>query len=101
MVGKVSDVVGAIERAAGDEDRPGAPVLAVPGFEITRREADILRLLDEGETDDEVAAQLGIPRAGVCWHVDRVLEKLGVASRDDAVSRFRSLAARANEPIAG
>src|SRR5207244_2676804 len=81
MVAKVSDAVAAIERGAGDEDRPGAPVLTVPGFEISRREADILRLMDQGENDDEIAARLGIPRTGVGWHVERTLEKLGAGSR--------------------
>jgi DNA-binding CsgD family transcriptional regulator len=101
MLDKVSGAAAAIEQGAGDEDRPSAPVLAVPAFEITRREADILGLLQEGAADDEIAARLGIPRPGVGWHVDRVLEKLGAASREQAVSRFRSLAARACEPVAG
>jgi DNA-binding CsgD family transcriptional regulator len=105
MLGKVSEAVAAIELGAGDEDRPSAPVLAVPAFEITRREADILRLLEEGETDDEIAAQLGIPRGGLDWHLERALEKLGAESREQAVSRLRALtaraAARAAEPVAG
>jgi DNA-binding CsgD family transcriptional regulator len=101
MLGEVSEAVAAIELGAGDEDRPSAPVLAVPAFEITRREADILRLLEDGATDDEIAAQLGIPRTSLAWHVDQMLEKLGAASREHAVSRFRSLAARADEAVAG
>lgn len=93
MFAKVSGAVAAIERAAGDEDRPGAPVLTVPGFEISRREADILRLMDQGESDDEIAVRLGIPRTGVGWHVDRALEKLGAASREEGVARYRRVTA--------
>jgi LuxR family transcriptional regulator, regulator of acetate metabolism len=93
MFGKVSDAVAAIERAAGDEDRPGTPVLTIPGFEISRREADILRLMEQGETDDEIATRLGIPLTGVGWHVDRALEKLGAASREEGVARYRRVTA--------
>ena len=93
MIGRVTEAVGAIERAAGDEARPSAPVLTVPGFEITRREADILRLMEEGETDEEIATRLRIPKAGVGWHVDRALQKLGATSRDEAVARYRRVTA--------
>jgi DNA-binding CsgD family transcriptional regulator len=67
----------------------------VPGFEITRREDAILRLLGEGESDEEVAARLGIPRASVGWHVEQLIDKLGVETRDEALSRWQTLSARA------
>jgi DNA-binding CsgD family transcriptional regulator len=94
MVDKVSDAVAGLEGAAGEEDRPGAAVLTVPGFEITRREAGILELVGSGESDAEIAARLAIPRGSVGWHIDRTVAKLGAASREDAVSRYRALASR-------
>jgi DNA-binding CsgD family transcriptional regulator len=94
MLERVSDAVGAHERVASAEDRPSAPVLMVPGFEITRREAEILKLLGSGETDVEIAARLAIPKDSVAWHVERSLVKLGVASRDEAVARYRALASQ-------
>ena len=95
MLDRVSDAVGGLERVAGAEDRPGAPVLTVPGFEITRRESEILKLLDAGETEAEVAARLAIPKDSVTWHIERSLVKLGAASRDEAIARFRALASQA------
>lgn len=95
MVTKLSDAVAGVEQAGDTEGKPTAPVLMVPGFEITRREDAILRLLEEGDSDEEVAARLGIPRASVGWHVEQLIDKLGVQTRDEAVSRWRSLAARA------
>jgi ATP/maltotriose-dependent transcriptional regulator MalT len=63
----------------------------VPGFDITRREAEILHLLDAGEGYDAIAAQLAIPATGVGWHIERTLAKLGAATPAEAVSRYRSL----------
>jgi DNA-binding CsgD family transcriptional regulator len=97
MLERVSDAVAGLERVAG-EDRPSAPVLTVPGFEITRREAEILKLLDSGETDAEVAARLAIPKDSVTWHIERSLVKLGAASRDEAIVRYRALASQSTEP---
>ena len=95
MVAKLSDAVAGIEQPADAEGKPTSPVLMVPGFEITRREDAILRLLGEGESDQEVAARLGIPRASVDWHVVQLMDKLGVQTPAEAVSRWQSLAARA------
>jgi DNA-binding CsgD family transcriptional regulator len=95
MVTKLSDAVAGVEHASDTEGKPTAPVLMVPGFEITRREDAILRLLGEGESDEQVAARLGIPGASVGWHVEQLLDKLGVQTRAEAVSRWQTLSARA------
>lgn len=87
MVAKVTGAVAGLERAAGGEE----PALTVPGVEITRREADILRLLDDGSSDEEIAARLAIPASGVEWHVAQVSGKLGAATPAEAVARWRSL----------
>lgn len=89
---KVSDAVTGIERATLSEDSPDAPVLRVPGYEITRREADILRLLGEGESEAQVADRLGVPPTSVTWHVNRTLGKLRATTQEEAISRYRSLA---------
>jgi DNA-binding CsgD family transcriptional regulator len=94
MLERVSDAVSGLERVAGAEDRPSAPVLTVPGFEITRREAEILKLLDSGETDAEIAVRLAIPTGSVAWHIERSLVKLGAASREEAVAHYRALASQ-------
>jgi DNA-binding CsgD family transcriptional regulator len=93
MVTRVSAAVTVLDTDA--EAGPTAPVLTVPRFEITRREDAILRLLDEGASDDEIAARLEIPRASVDWHLDQLMDKLGAGTPTAAVLRWRSLTSKA------
>jgi DNA-binding CsgD family transcriptional regulator len=74
------------------EDGPTTTVLSVPGFEISRREAEILRLVDAGASEEQVADELGIPRPSVSWHLEQLREKLGADSTASAVTRWRALA---------
>lgn len=53
---------------------------------LTPREHQVLRLVGEGRSTKEIARELGITRATVRCHVQRVLTKLGVASRLQAVA---------------
>jgi LuxR family transcriptional regulator, regulator of acetate metabolism len=87
---KVSDAVAALEVDA--DDGPTTTVLSVPGFEITRREAEILRLIDTGASEDQAADELGIPRPSVRWHLGQLRQKLGADSTASAVARWRALA---------
>jgi LuxR family transcriptional regulator, regulator of acetate metabolism len=93
MVTRVSAAVTVLDTDV--EAGPTAPVLTVPRFEITRREDAILRLLDDGASDDEIAARLEIPRASVDWHLDQLMDKLGAGTPTAAVSRWRSLTSEA------
>jgi DNA-binding CsgD family transcriptional regulator len=93
MVTRVSAAVTVLDTDV--EAGPTAPVLTVPRFEITRREDAILRLLDDGASDDEIAARLEIPRASVDWHLDQLMDKLGAGTPTAAASRWRSLTSKA------
>ena len=57
---------------------------------LTRRERDVLRLLAEQKTDQEIAAVLFLSRRTVNWHVRSILAKLDCASRSEAVSKARN-----------
>jgi DNA-binding NarL/FixJ family response regulator len=57
----------------------------VPGTELTERELDVLRLLVKGCSNREVGDGLGIAENTVRIHVSRILDKLGVADRTQAV----------------
>jgi DNA-binding CsgD family transcriptional regulator len=93
MVTKVSAAVAGLD--ADVEDKPSAPVLTVPGFEITRREDAILRMLDEGARDEQIAAALAIPRASIGWHLEQLMDKLGAESPTTAVTRWHALTCKA------
>jgi DNA-binding NarL/FixJ family response regulator len=58
---------------------------------LTEREQQVLRLLSEGKTDREVAETLGLARSTIRNHSQRILDKLEVHSRAEAVKRARRL----------
>ena len=58
---------------------------------LTRREDEVLLLLCEGLTNDEIAGRLVLSSRTVDHHVSAVLAKLGVGSRRAAAAHARSL----------
>jgi len=52
---------------------------------LTRREQDILRLMVEGATNGEIAAQLCLSEGTVKNHISHILAKLGARDRTQAV----------------
>ncbi len=51
---------------------------------LTEREVEVLRLVGQGESNQQIAASLGISDATVRKHVSSILSKLHVASRTQA-----------------
>jgi DNA-binding CsgD family transcriptional regulator len=51
---------------------------------LTPREWEVLSLIREGLTNDQIAERLGISGSGARFHVAEILSKLGVPSRHDA-----------------
>jgi two-component system nitrate/nitrite response regulator NarL len=65
----------------------------VCGFQpaLTRREFEVVDLLDRGLSNKEIARQLQIGIATAKNHVHNILEKLQVHRRGEAASRFRAI----------
>ena len=73
------------------------------GFGLTPREFDVLRLVAEGKSNRQLAAELFISANTAGVHVSRILTKLGVASRTQAaaVAHEHKLLAQASREAAG
>ncbi len=72
--------VGALARERGLEPIEG---------QLTARELDVLRLIEEGLSNKEIATALSIELATVKNHVHNLLEKLKVHNRTEAAARAR------------
>lgn len=55
---------------------------------LTRREAEVLRLMSEGLGNNQIAERLVISKRTVEHHVGNVFAKLGVSSRAEAIIHF-------------
>jgi DNA-binding NarL/FixJ family response regulator len=82
----LEELVDAIERAAA-----GGMAFGVrPGRDrprVSRRELDVVRLVVEGRSNDEVGAALGIGVKTVETHLRRLFERFEVASRTELAAR--------------
>jgi DNA-binding NarL/FixJ family response regulator len=66
--------------------RSGAATVAPPGLdELTTRELEVFQLMARGMSNSEIATQLVVSDTTVKTHVARVLQKLGLRDRIQAV----------------
>jgi DNA-binding NarL/FixJ family response regulator len=66
---------------------PATPARLFP--ELTERETEVLSLIAQGRTNDEIADQLFLSLKTVRNHVSNIFSKLQVADRAQAVIRAR------------
>ncbi len=92
-------VDGALRQADGTESattllrrspRRGAEQVA-HNFTLSPRETEIIALVAEGYITKEIATRLGISEGTVKSHRKKIHDKLGVASRGQAIARARDL----------
>ena len=73
-------------RRVSPRSRAGEVVTPQVGASLTAREREVLRLLASGLSQAEIAAKLFISPKTVGGHIQRILTKLGVHSRAQAVA---------------
>jgi two-component system, NarL family, response regulator LiaR len=59
---------------------------APPGQNMTNREKEILALMVEGLSNNEIAERLFVSQSTVKFHVSNILDKMGVTGRTEAVA---------------
>jgi len=77
-----ADQAAALLRELGAGSRPGPHVAGA----LTRRENEVLELLSHGLSNSEIGGRLFISPKTVEHHVGRILSKLGLRSRAEAVA---------------
>ena len=54
-------------------------------YKLTQRELEILRAMAEGQNNGEIAARFFISQSTVKFHIANLLDKMGVATRSEAI----------------
>ncbi len=54
---------------------------------LTAREHDVVRLVTDGRSNDEIGATLGIGSKTVETHLSRIFERFGISSRTELAAR--------------
>jgi len=78
------------KRLTGESDHQYGPMspLLEP---LSERELEVLRLMEQGASNQEIAENLVLALSTVKSHVGTILSKLGVSNRTQAVKRARTL----------
>ncbi len=82
-----AELLGAAREGSGAQ-APGRQLLSQP---LTAREIEVLKLIDGGCSNQQIAAQLYISLATVKRHISNVYIKLGAGGRTQALARSREL----------
>jgi DNA-binding NarL/FixJ family response regulator len=80
-----SPLPGRLSHPSGSPEQPKRAVPIPSG--LTPRELEVLGFLAQGKSNPDIAGTLSISRATVKVHVERIIRKLGVSDRTQAVVR--------------
>jgi DNA-binding NarL/FixJ family response regulator len=83
-IGRIIGPIRSAGTAPRDDDPTGDGQAAA---RLSERELDVVRLVVDGRSNDEIAARLGIGAKTVESHLRRLFERLDVASRTELATR--------------
>ncbi len=83
----MSELLDAIRRAAAGGLAFGVRPRAADRARLSRRELDVVALVIEGRSNDEIAVALSIGAKTVETHLARLFERFGIASRTELATR--------------
>jgi len=95
LIRRLSEKTGEGEGRVETKPGGGRELLAEP---LTKRELEVLGLMAQGRTNPQIARELVIARPTAKTHVERVIRKLGVSDRTQAVVRAIDLGLVRTEP---
>ena len=79
--GELTRHAGELQRLAATADRPkDAPVRL-----LSPRQLEVLALVAEGLSNEEIATRLFLTESTVKWHVAQITRRLGVSNRAQAI----------------
>lgn len=58
----------------------------IPGADLTEREREVLHLVTQGLSNQQIADRLSITRSTVKFHIGSIFTKLGIATRSEAIA---------------
>ena len=79
----------ALNGASGGGEAHDGPGGADESHGLSAREAEVMSLIADGQTNGEIAARLFLAEKTVKNHVRRIYSKLGVGSRPAAIAYWR------------
>lgn len=85
--GYAAELLSVMGRASGVELPPTQPLIEP----LTQREIEVLKLIEAGASNDDIAARLVISVATVKRHISNIYGKLGVQSRTQAILCAREM----------
>jgi DNA-binding NarL/FixJ family response regulator len=83
----MTELLDAIHRAAGGGMAFGVRPRAADRARLSRRELDVVRLVVDGRSNDEIGVALGIGAKTVETHLGRMFERFSIASRTELATR--------------
>ena len=72
---------------------------SVASGKLSRRELEVLRTLEAGGSDKQLARKLGLSEHGVRFHLKNIFKKMGVHDRTSAIAAARKLDSDGGTPL--